>query len=153
MANLKSAIEKNDIKTIQRILADKNLDLLGDPFIATYLDDLLRSVRLSALTSLVAPYKAVKLDFLAMKMNVDVQEIRSLLSELILEEKIEGQIDQLNGVLELSSSDTIVANKHRAMSDWGNKLLEVHKALLKKVNDRSSEGRFGADFHMGMGMW
>lgn len=88
-----------------------------------------------------------------MKMNVDVQEIRSLLSELILEERLEAQIDQLHGILELSSTDNVVANKHRAMSDWGNKLLEVHKALLKKVSDKSTEGRFGGDFHMGMGMW
>ena len=90
MGQLKNAIEKNDIKTVQRIVADKELDLLGDPFIALYLEDLLRTVRLTALVSLVAPYKTVKLDFLARKMNVDVQHIRSLLSELILEERIEG---------------------------------------------------------------
>jgi hypothetical protein len=34
-------------------------------------------------------------------MNVDLAEMRSLLSELILEEKIKGGIDQVNGVLEL----------------------------------------------------
>lgn len=153
MANLKSAIEKNDIKTVQRVLADTNLNLLGDPFIATYLEDLLRGVRLTALISLVAPYKTVKLDFLARKMNVDVQHIRSLLSELILEERIEGQIDQINGILELASSDTIVADKHRAMSAWGDKLLTVHKELLRKVNDKQGGGGFGQDMHMGMGMW
>ena len=38
-------------------------------------------------------------------MNVDINEIRSLLSELILEEKLEGQIDQLNGFLELRSRE------------------------------------------------
>jgi COP9 signalosome complex subunit 2 len=136
MGQLKNAIEKNDIKTVQRIVADKELDLLGDPFIALYLEDLLRTVRLTALVSLVAPYKTVKLDFLARKMNVDVQHIRSLLSELILEERIEGQIDQVKNVLELASSDTIVADKHRAMSAWGDKLLSVHKELLRKVNDK-----------------
>ena len=31
MGQLKNAIEKNDIKTVQRIVADKELDLLGDP--------------------------------------------------------------------------------------------------------------------------
>ena len=152
MGQLKNAIEKNDIKTVQRIVADKELDLLGDPFIALYLEDLLRTVRLTALVSLVAPYKTVKLDFLARKMNVDVQHIRSLLSELILEERIEGQIDQVRNVLELASSDTIVADKHRAMSAWGDKLLSVHRELLRKVNDKQGDGRFGSDMH-GMGMW
>jgi hypothetical protein len=32
---------------------------------------------------------------------VTVDEIRSLLSELILEEKLKGEIDQLNGFLEV----------------------------------------------------
>lgn len=93
MTNLKQGFETNNIDQIQKILADKSIDLLSDPFIATYLDDLLRTVRLNALQSVCAPYKTVKLDFLAAKMNVSIEEIRSLLSELILEEKIEAQID------------------------------------------------------------
>ena len=93
MTNLKHGFETNNIDQIQKILADKNINLLSDPFIATYLDDLLRTVRLNALQSVCAPYKTVKLDFLAAKMNVSIEEIRSLLSELILEEKIEAQID------------------------------------------------------------
>jgi len=65
----------------------------------------MRTVRLSALEVVCAPYKTVKLDFLAMKMGVDVIEIRSLLSELILEDRLEGQIDQLNGMLELRARE------------------------------------------------
>jgi len=37
MTSLKTAVAKNDINTIQRLLADKNLNILGDPFIKTYL--------------------------------------------------------------------------------------------------------------------
>jgi len=54
---------------------------------------LLRSVRLKALQDKCGPYKAVRLDFLAESLNVNQSEIRSLLAELILEEKIKGQID------------------------------------------------------------
>jgi hypothetical protein len=90
MVNLKSAFENNDINTIQDILNDKNINLLSDPFINNYLDDLLRSVRLKALEALCKPYKSVKLSFLATNLKVSVDEIRSLLSELILEEKLEG---------------------------------------------------------------
>jgi len=101
--------------------------LLSDPFIAQYLDDLLRSVRLKALESICKPYVKVKLDFLAQELNVDISEIRSLLSELILEEKIKGQIDQLNGFLELSAAEQKSSQKHRAMEVWGRTLLEMHK--------------------------
>ena len=34
-------------------------------------------------------------------MQVEEAEIRSLLSELILEERLDGQIDQLEGILEV----------------------------------------------------
>ena len=141
MTNLKLGFENNNVDQIQKILADKSINLLSDPFIATYLDDLLRTVRLNALQQVCAPYKSVKLDFLAEKMNVDLNEIRSLLSELILEEKLEGQIDQLNGYLELRSREGQIAQKHRVMQIWGDKLLDIHKQLIKKVNHKTGESQ------------
>lgn len=93
MTDLKRGFETNDIKMILSILGDKKVNLLSDSLIALYLDVLLRSVRLKALVAICKPYKAVKLEFLCQKVNVDLNEIRSLLSELILEELIKGQID------------------------------------------------------------
>jgi hypothetical protein len=46
MTDLKSGFEKNDIKTILRVVNDKKVNLLADPIIKQYLGDLLRSVRL-----------------------------------------------------------------------------------------------------------
>ena len=37
MTSLKTAVEKDDIDTIQKLLGDKKLDITGDPFIKTYL--------------------------------------------------------------------------------------------------------------------
>ena len=105
MTTLMTGFNENDINTIQDVLNDTKVNLLGDPFIAQYLDELLRSVRLTAVAAICRPYKTVKLAFLARKMNVPVAEIRGLLSELILEEKLEGQIDQLKEVLELRSAE------------------------------------------------
>ena len=58
---------------------------------------------------------------------MEIGEIRSLLSELILEDRLEGQIDQLNGFLELKAREGQTAHKHRAMTVWGDKLLDIHK--------------------------
>lgn len=84
-------------------------------------------------------------------MNVSVAEIRGLLSELILEEKLEGQIDQLREVLELRSAEQQTAQKHRAMQDWGNKLLELHSQLVKQVDPK--QGHSGHDDDGLMGIW
>mmetsp|Transcript_884 Transcript_884/g.1202 ORF Transcript_884/g.1202 Transcript_884/m.1202 type:complete len:261 (+) Transcript_884:544-1326(+) len=105
MLNLRSGFFKNDIKTMTEVLNDKKINLLGDPFIAQYLDELLRSVRLKTLESICKPYKSVKLAFLARKIAVPVKEIKGLLSELILEERLEGQIDQLKETVELRATE------------------------------------------------
>lgn len=70
MTTLKAGFLENNINTIQEVLNDKKANLLGDPFIAQYLDELLRSVRLNAVSAICKPYKTVKLAFLARKMNV-----------------------------------------------------------------------------------
>jgi hypothetical protein len=49
-----------------------------------------------------------------------------LLSELILEEKIKGEIDQLNGFLELSESRDIGGGRHGELRKWANQLSQVH---------------------------
>jgi COP9 signalosome complex subunit 2 len=137
MVTLKQAFENNDIKSIQEVLSDKNVNLLADPFINNYLNDLLRSVHLKALEAMCKPYKSVKLSFLAANLNVSADEIRSLLSELILEEKLEGQIDQVKGYLELRASEQLGAQKYRAMQTWGQTLMEINKQLTKQIQVRS----------------
>lgn len=91
--SLRSAYEKNDIKTIQKLLQNKNNDIFRNQEFAQYLEDLLRNIRLNVLTHKVAPYKTVKLDFLAQELNISSQEVRQLLAELILEKRVDGQID------------------------------------------------------------
>ena len=90
MSNLKEGFAQNNIKDIMEVLNDKKLNLMADPLFTMYKDDLLRNVYLNALESLCKPYKTVKLTFLSTRLNLDIVEIRSLLSELILEEKIMG---------------------------------------------------------------
>jgi len=105
MSDLKKAAAANDIKDLVRVMSDKNVNLLGDPLFRQYKDDLLRNSYLHALVSLCMPYKSVRLAYLASELQVSEQEIRSLLSELILEDRITGQIDQVKGMVELSATE------------------------------------------------
>jgi COP9 signalosome complex subunit 2 len=90
---LKSAVAINEIETIMSIIQDRQLNLMMDPLFKAHKDDLLRSVYLQALEKKCRPYNKVKLSFLASEMKLSETEIRSLLSELILEDRIRGQID------------------------------------------------------------
>jgi hypothetical protein len=57
---------------------------------------------------------------------VSREDVCGLLSELILEEKIKGEIDQLNGFLELSESRDIGGGRHGELRKWANQLSQVH---------------------------
>lgn len=73
--SLRTAFEQNDMLRIQEILADKDSQILDDPFITQYLDDLLRRIRLNVLIAKVKPYKSVSIEFLAKQLNVSFSEI------------------------------------------------------------------------------
>jgi COP9 signalosome complex subunit 2 len=81
----------------------------------------------------VKPYKSVSLEFLANQLNVSREDIRSLLSELILEEKVKGEIDQLNGFLELETGEMRGSKRHVAMTNWAQALASLHSQLMKKL--------------------
>lgn len=80
------------------------------------------------MTHKVAPYRTVKLDFLAKELNISLPEVRQLLSELILEKRIDGQIDQLSGFLEMNQPDS-KDTRYQAMDDWASALINIHRQL------------------------
>jgi COP9 signalosome complex subunit 2 len=108
---------------------------LDDPFISQYLDDLLRNIRLNVLIARVKPYKSVSIDFLSNQLSVSKEDICGLLSELILEEKIKGEIDQLNGFLEMSQDSKIDGGgRHGEIRKWAQSLNSLHSQLIKKLS-------------------
>lgn len=126
--NLRTAYEKNDIGKIQAILSDKKNDVFADQEIAQYLDDLLRNIRLNVLQQKVQPYRSVKLEFLAKEINISPAEVRQLLSELILEDRIDASIDQLSGYLEMNSHNSKDA-RYKAMDQWASAIVNIHMNL------------------------
>lgn len=104
---LRTSFETNDIDNILKIMNHKDAHITDDPIISMYLEDLMRSIRLKVIVSRIKPYKTVSLEHLAKQLNVNREDICGLLSELILEEEIKGEIDQLHGFLILSDEAKI----------------------------------------------
>jgi len=124
----RQAFEKNDIKSITKVLQDKNNDLFTDNEFSQYLDDLLRNIRLNVLQQKVLPYRTVKLEFLAAEININQGEVKQLLSELILEERIDASIDQISGFLEMNQNKP-KEPRFIAMENWANTLMNIHMNL------------------------
>jgi COP9 signalosome complex subunit 2 len=101
MTNLVNAYQQKDIPLFQRILQRDAKDILSDPFIRTYIDTILRSIRNQVIVQVIRPYKRLELSFLAAKVGVTADEVEELLQLLILDKKLgrNGKIDRVRKLL------------------------------------------------------
>ena len=101
MTDLVDAYQRREVHAAEKILRDNRSTIMDDPFIASYIGELLRSLRTQYLIDLIKPYSRLELGFLAKQLNVVTDEVEELLIELILDGKVEGRIDQVAMRLEL----------------------------------------------------
>lgn len=101
MTNLVTAYQQKDIPLFQKILQRDAKDILSDPFIRTYIDTILRSIRNQVIIQIIRPYKRIELSFLAGKVGVSTEEVEELLRLLILDRKLgrNGKVDRVGGLL------------------------------------------------------
>jgi len=133
MVKLRTAYEQNDISTIDKLLSCATYKILSDPFIKTYLQDLLRNIRLQVLQNIVKPYRCVALEYLAREVNVPTDEVVSLLVQLILDDKIAARIDGTEGFLHVSSGSSDSAKKFQNIQKWVDAFERIHQGMLGKL--------------------
>eukprot|EP01112_Ceratiomyxa_fruticulosa_P011792 TRINITY_DN3231_c0_g1_i1.p1 TRINITY_DN3231_c0_g1~~TRINITY_DN3231_c0_g1_i1.p1 ORF type:complete len:455 (-),score=119.55 TRINITY_DN3231_c0_g1_i1:3-1367(-) len=119
MTNLVSAYELNDIIQFEKILRDNRKTITEEPFIRMYIEDLLRNIRTQVLLKLLEPYTRIRIPFISKELNIPATEVESLLVALILDNKIRGQIDQINQELHLEGSKSSHYWKYRSIDKWG----------------------------------
>ncbi|KAF4122902.1 COP9 signalosome complex subunit 2 [Geosmithia morbida] len=102
MTELVDAYQRDDVHEYESIL-NRNQDLLSDPFIAENIDEVTRNMRTKGLVRLVAPYTRMKLSWLASQLRIPESEVQDIIGFLIVDGKIRGQINQQDGVLEITS--------------------------------------------------
>ena len=101
MRNLRSAYDANDLDAFERTLRDRRAKILDDPFIMSYLAPLRRRMREQVLLNLLKPYRRVKLAFVAARLALDVDAVEAVLVDMILDDRVKGRIDMLQGHLVL----------------------------------------------------
>lgn len=70
----------------------------------------------------------------AQELSLKVEEIEKLLIDLILDQRLHGKIDQIEGFLLLEASkETISSRKHDAMERWSNALRSLNSHLVERV--------------------
>jgi COP9 signalosome complex subunit 2 len=74
---------------------------MDDMFIRNYIEDLLRKIRTQVLLKLIKPYTRIRIPFISKELNIPEKDVEHLLVSLILDNRVQGHIDQVNQLLEL----------------------------------------------------
>lgn len=131
MNELVSAYQRKELNEFQKVINSHQEEIMGDPFIRTYLDNVIQSIRLQALVKIVSPYRCVTFEFIAQQLNIPIEEVEKLLVTLILDERVKGEIDQVNQRLELVTEH--ISPRYKALSEWASQIEHMQKGLLRKI--------------------
>ncbi len=100
MTNLVQAFQNNEIHTFEKILKQNKERIMGDEFIRGHVEDLLRTIRTQVLRRVIKPYTRISLQAIAEELNnIPVEDVENLLVGLILDNSLDGRIDQVSGIL------------------------------------------------------
>ncbi|KAM4063684.1 PCI domain-containing protein [Hirsutella rhossiliensis] len=103
MTELVDAYQRDDVHTYEKVLQG-NQDILDDPFIAENIDEVTRNMRTKGVVKLIAPYTRMKLSWIAKQLRISEPEVQDILGFLIVDRKINGTLNQKEGLLEIASN-------------------------------------------------
>eukprot|EP00127_Corallochytrium_limacisporum_P004470 Clim_evm24s164 gene=Clim_evmTU24s164 len=132
MTDLVNAYQHNDLDDFEKILRSNRTSIMDDPFIRDYIEDLLRNIRTQVLLKLIQPYSRLYIPYLAQSLNVEEDELESLLVSLILDKKIVGAIDQVERILTMDREQRD-EEKYAALGKWADKVGMLHRTCINKM--------------------
>ena len=117
MTNLVNAYQNNDINDFEKILKvrvvgtqmkifqrmikifqQNRQTIMEDTFIREHIEDLLRNIRTQVLIKLIKPYTRINIKFISGELNIDPNDVESLLVSCILDNTVRGRIDQVGAL-------------------------------------------------------
>jgi len=132
MTNLVMSYQNNDINEFESILRNHRSNIMADPFIREHIEDLLRNIRTQVLIKLIGPYTRIAIRFISTELNIEPMEVESLLVSCILDNTIQGRIDQVNQVLELDKESRGAA-RYNALDKWSNQVYSLQLAVINRM--------------------
>lgn len=134
MNTLRGAYTRKDVKEFERILKENSSSIMGDAFIREHIEELLSRFRSQVLLKLIEPYTRIEIPYAARELNIEVDELESLLVSLIIDGRINGKIDQINNRLILDDGhEECEQAKYKAIKKWSDELDELRKSIANKL--------------------
>ncbi|GAA6050027.1 hypothetical protein JCM3770_001922 [Rhodotorula araucariae] len=147
MTALVDAYQRRSVHEAEKILRTNRETIMDDPFIRGYIDDVLRSLRTQWILEIIKPYTRIEIAYLARQLGISNEQVEEIIVALILDEKIQGRIDQVTGRLDLDKHAAVETRRYQALDRWTSQLTALHSQLLSKAShagqDRAGPGGGG----------
>ncbi|OAA61724.1 cop9 signalosome subunit 2 [Niveomyces insectorum RCEF 264] len=130
MTALVEAYQHDDIRRYEDVL-HTHPDLLEDSFIAENIDEVTRTMRTTAVLTLIAPYTRLRTRWIADQIRISDAEVQDILGFLIVDGRIAGTIDQQAGVLALD--DQVDADRVDALAGLTTALDALSRAVFQST--------------------
>lgn len=133
MTNLRRAYTNKDVNTFETILRSNGSTIMDDAFIRLHIEQLLKIFRSQVLIKLIQPYRRIKIAHAAKQLNIHVREVEELLVGLILDSKIRGSIDQINGLLIMEDS-LPGTDKYKTLLNWCKEAESLSQTIFTRLS-------------------
>lgn len=140
MTSLVDAYQRRDVQGAERIVKgmsifypENHATLTDDDFIAEFIADVLTELRIQYLIDVVQPYRSIRLATLANLLQLTLDKVMSLAVMLILDGRIQGQIDEVEQTLELTrNSENLEHRRGEVLRQWSAELEDLASAISCK---------------------
>lgn len=124
MSDLRESLEASDLARFERTILNKQNRILDEPFLMTYIQPLRRRMREQVLLNLTRPFHKLALSFIATELKICPEDVQSLLVDLILDNKLDARIDQLNGCLVMTdrAAASVKTREMESIERWASSL-------------------------------
>merc|ERR1712176_795202 len=151
ISNLLEAFDEDDIRRFESTWGRDKVSILNDDFIVEHMPAVKLRIRSKVLVKLIKPYTRVKLEWLCGQLNATMPEIENLVVNLILDGSVNGRLDQIHSLLDLSYSQK--ADKlYGAMDSWLSAVNRLRNSISQRTGRQSGGGGRGGG-GMGFGGW
>eukprot|EP00831_Metopus_contortus_P047454 TRINITY_DN382_c0_g1_i4.p1 TRINITY_DN382_c0_g1~~TRINITY_DN382_c0_g1_i4.p1 ORF type:complete len:453 (-),score=102.47 TRINITY_DN382_c0_g1_i4:42-1400(-) len=135
LAGLRNAYENNQISQLKSLMMSKGKKLSEDKDLKEFSGEFFKAIKQKILMEKIMSYTNVSLKFLAHDLDVTETEVKALLVELILDEKVEGKIDESKGCLEVRAAerDPLEMRRYVSLERMANSMSSMFTGIIDSI--------------------
>jgi len=136
MKSIAQASHKRSLADFQQTITTYQKELVNDPIIRAHLDTLYDNMLEQNLCRIIEPYSRVQVEFISNSIKLSMDQVEKKLSQMILDKKFNGILDQGEGVL-IVFEDTPVDKTYESALETIQSMGKVVDSLYQKAKKLS----------------